>query len=359
MTSTLDARRTAPYDPRMYAVQKTRFLPLILLVLFCAAPSVWSDEAAWTARLELQGAYYPPNTEAYGITTGFAPIDTTLYSAGPGQRVLGAGWGAAQAKAIISEEVVIPFLRGGGALLEGNNVTVRFSGELSPVSVNAVVQASITPVAFFQLAAGAAVGTGWSVLGFVGLALNPPSNTEQLQEIPFGGLVWRTWASATLQFDLAAVLPGAWNHVVAVASPMLQYWACSAAGDREAWLWEADFGYDFNGWKLKGTYFLGYQMPLVLNTVGVLLETEQWLGAPAGYGTIASGSWGSDFVSLNFGPVFNFTLGEKSTLAVLVQFKTAQKWTDATTMIRYFENRVYDSAYLYFNRVALDYVLAF
>jgi hypothetical protein len=100
-------------------------------------------------------------------------------------------------------------------------------------------------------------------------------------------------------------------------------------------------------------------MPLVLNTAGMLLETEQWLGDVAAYGTMADGKWGSDFVSLNFGPLFNFTLGEKSTLAVLVQFKTAQKWTDATTQLRYFENRVFESVYLYFNRVAFSYSLSF
>jgi hypothetical protein len=337
-------------------------MPLLAIaaVLLFPAPSLSADEVTWAAKLELQGAYYPPNTEAYGITTGFSPIDTTVYPAGAAQRVLGTGWGSAKAKAILSEEIAFPFLRADGSLFDGNNVTVTVSGELSPVSVNAVAEASLTPIAFLKLGLGAAVGTGWSI-GFVGLALNPSSDAQALQEIPLGGAVWRAWGTATLQFDLAALLPGDWNHVVAVASPTLQYWACTAAAEGEAWLWEADDGYDFNGWKLKGTYFLGYQMPLVLNTVGVLVETEQWLGAVAASSTIASGGWGSDFVSLNVGPLFNFSLGKKSRIAVIVQFMTAQKWTDATTQNRYFGNRVVDPdhpVYLYFNWVAFNYSLS-
>jgi hypothetical protein len=329
----------------------------VIAVILCPAPSLSAEGIAWATKCQLQGAYYPPNTEAYGITTGFSPIDTTVYAAGAGQRVLGTGWGSAKAKAILSEEVAIPFLRGDGPLFDGNNLTFTASGELSPVSVNAVAGASFTPIAFLKLEAGAAVGTGWSI-GFIGLALNPPSDTQPLREIPFGGAVWRAWGSATLQFDLAALLPGEWNHVVAVASPLLQYWACTAAGDGEAWMWEADDGYDFNGWKLEGTCFLGYRMPLVLNTVGFLLETEQWLGPVASSSPMASGGWGSDFVSLNFGPLFNFSLGKKSSIAVLVQFMTAQRWTDATTQNRYFGNRQVDQGhpvYLYFNRVVFNY----
>jgi hypothetical protein len=324
-------------------------------VLALAAAALGAQEPTLSTRVELQGAYYPPNTEAYQ-TTGFAPIDTTVHPAGANQRVLGTGWGGAEAKAILSEELVLPLLRGEGALLSGNNLTLRASGELSPVSVNAVVQATLTPIAVLKLSLGAAAGTGWSV-GFVGLALNPADNAQPLAQVPFGGVVWRTWASGTFQFDTAALVPGEWNHVVMVASPMLEYRAFTGAADGQAWLWEADKGYDFNGFKLKGAYFLGYQMPIVLGTAGMLLETEQWLFDVAARSPMAAGGWGSDFVILNFGPVLSFTLGNASSLAVLIQFKTAQKWTDATTRIRYFENRVYESWYLYFNRVAFSWTL--
>jgi hypothetical protein len=333
-------------------------LAAALAAALLSAAALGAQGVSASGKLELQGAYYPPNTEALG-TTGFAPVDVTVFPGGDpsvtGLRTLGTGWGGAEAKAILSEEIVIPFLRGEGALFSGNNVALRFSGELSPVSLNAVAQATLTPIALLKLAAGAAAGTGWSV-GFVGLALNPASNFLPLQEIPFGGMVWRTWVSGTLQFDLAAVLPGEWNHLVAVASPMLEYRANTAAADGVAWMWEADKGYDFNGLKLKGTFFLGYQMPLSLNTVGFLLETEAWLPPVSAYSP-APGGWGSDFVWLNFGPVFNFTLGERSALAVLVQFKTAPKWTDTSAQNRYFGTRDFDSPYLYFNRVALSYTL--
>ena len=322
--------------------------------LFSALPA-FSAEAEVATSLELLGAYYPPNLGGYGIS-GFAPVD---FSQVPGnlllgERDLGSGWGGAEAKAVLSRSWTIPALRGEGAFTSGNSLELKAQAEFSPVSLNAAFSATLTPVAFLKLTGGAAVGTGWNV-GFLGLCLNPPSDTQDYVQQSFGGAVWRAWGSGTFQFDLAALLPGDWNHVVLVASPSVEYKAYTGAASGQAWLWEADQGMNFNGAKLKATYFLGYQMPLVLDTVGFLLETEEWIGEVRDYSFMAStGGWGSDFVALNFGPLLNFRLGDKASLAVLVQFKTARKWTDLTTRKRYFGNRDYEGSYLYFNRVALN-----
>jgi hypothetical protein len=72
---------------------------------------------------------------------------------------------------------------------------------------------------------------------------------------------------------------------------------------------------------------------------------------------MSSGGWGSDFTYLTFGPLFDFILGEKSSVAIVPQFKTGIAWTGDTAMANYFEDRVFKGAYLYFYRVAFDYSL--
>jgi hypothetical protein len=330
----------------------------LLVALFAAlALAAYADEGIETkTSINAVGAYYPANLAGYG-STGFAPPDYSTVPGGAGQRDLGSSWGGAEAKASISRSWTIPALRGEGALMSGNNLALDATGEISPVSLNAVFSATLTPIAFLQFYAGAGIGTGWS-LGFRGLALNPADDNQEFEDKPFGGAVWRAWCGGTFQFDFAALVPGEWNHVVILASPSVEYKAYTGAGADQAWLWEADSGMNFNGLKFKASYFLGYQMPIMVNTIGFLAETEEWLDPVRNRATMASaGGWGSDFLSLNFGPLANLSLGEGSSLAVLVQFKTARDWSDATTRNRYFENRDYEGGYLYFNRIAFSYTL--
>jgi hypothetical protein len=307
--------------------------------------------------LSIQGYYEPPNHVAYG-TSGFAPVAFGLAEAsGPGERDLGSTWGAAGIKGIVTQRLVIPVLRGEGDFFKDNYLSLEGSGELSPVSINASFEATLVPIAFLKISVGAEAGTGWD-MGFIGLGVNPADDTQDIEKKSFQGVVWRTWATGTFQFDLAALLPGKWNHVVAVVAPTVEYKAFTGADDDTAWLWEADDGMNFNGFKLKGSYFIGYRMPLALDTVGLLMETEEWLASVRNRSPQDSaGGWGSDFTFLDFGPVLNFALGDKSSIAILLLFKNGIKWTDATTKRRYFENREFEESYLYFGRLAVSYSL--
>jgi hypothetical protein len=191
----------------------------------------------------------------------------------------------------------------------------------------------------------------------MGLGIN---NAGVKEARNFGGVVYRAWVSGTFQFDLAALFPGGWNHVVVLASPKIQYQAFSGASADQAWVWEADSGMNYNGVKLTGSYLLGYQMPLVLDLAGFLLQTECYLGAVRERAP-SDGSkamkWGSDFNYLTFGPLFDFRIDDRSTIAILPQFKTGIKWTGASAMDKDFTARDYQEPYLYFYRLAFDYSL--
>jgi hypothetical protein len=331
-----------------------RMLSLAGAFLACSVimPLVAEGSSSVTS-IELQADYIFPNHEATD-TSGFAPVaygdvgGTVLQP-----RKVGSSWGGGELKGTIDHKLVFPFLVGNNPLTGGNNVSFDFIGEFSPVSANANFKAAITPIAFLRFEAGVGAGTGWDI-GFIGLAVN---NNGKMEPQSFGGVVYRAWLAGTFQFDLAAVIPGEWNHVVLLASPKVQYQAYSTAGSDQAWLWEADQGMNFNGFKLTGNYLLGYQMPIALDLVGFLLQPEGWLGTVREKSTIASNGWGSDFTYLTFGPLFDFKIDDRSSVAILPQFKTGIKWTDATAWRLYFGDRSYASPYTYFYRVAFDFTL--
>jgi hypothetical protein len=326
-------------------------------ILAALAAAGFAEGARSETSLEIQADYGFPNHEAVDAS-GLVPIAYGVSAgAGAGQRDVGSAIGYPEAKAMLSRSFAFPLLAGEGALTRGNNLALDFSGELSPVSLNANFKATLTPIAFLKLAAGLGVGTGWDI-GFVGLGINDP--VSGIEARSFDGIVYRAWASGTFQFDLAAVAPGDWNHVVVLASPRVEYKAYSKASADQAWIWEADKGMNFNGLKLTGNYLLGYQMPIALDLAGILLQTEGWLGSVRDRAP-SDGSrplkWGSDFTYLVFGPLLDFNLGAGGSLAVLPQFKTGIKWTDSTARLSYFEDRDYEGSYFYFYRIAFDYTL--
>lgn len=330
---------------------------LITITLFSA---IAEDEMKSATQLDVALAYYIDDNMGYEVPDGgFTPITytpVTGLSADPGDagRDLGSGWGGAELEAVLSQTLTMPFLVGDSPLMEGNNAAFKFSFALSPVSAELGAEAAVTPIAFLNFAAGLKVGTGWNAVVFNGLGLNTDGSGTPLTD-SFPGAVLKVWGAGTFQFDLAALMPGDWNHVVLIASPKIEYQLFSAAGTGDAWQYKADAGMNFNGFRLYGTYFLGYQMPLVLDTVGILLETNQNLWDTADLSKFTNGGWGSDFLQLTFGPLFNFKLAETSSLAVLCQFITERNYTQSTIGNKYYANRVQDGSYIDFYRLAFSY----
>lgn len=339
-----------------------RAASLASVFALAAVPAFAADPAAPVMALNVQAAYYVPNLGGYGAD-GFAPPEYRVVEGNdaPGAlRSLGSTWGAAEAKAALSVSSRVPFMVGEGPLFSGNSIRAKFSCELSPVSVNGVAQASFVPIAFLSFDAGAGIGTGWTAGPFRGLGINPAGNAASDVDLkPFGGAVWRAWGSGTFQFDVAALAPGDWNHLVVLATAKAEHEAFTGAGADEAWLWEADAADNFNGTKFYSSFVLAYLMPLKLDTIGLVLDSEEWLGDVRGRSTMASGGWGSDFRIWQLGSLMNFKLSKKDSLAVLCQFKLKPDWSEATTRNRDFRTRAYEDAYWCFHRVALSYTHTF
>lgn len=330
------------------------FAPRAFALLLALAPAVTAS--ALEAGLNLALAYYPPTLGGYR-TEDFAPPDFTVLKGGLGERDLGGVWGAAEAKATLSVADSVPLFAGAGPLFSANKLSGRFDLELSPVSANALGRLALTPIAFLVFEAGAGVGTGWTAGPFRGLGINPPasSGAEDIDLTPFGGVVWRAWGAGTFQFDLAAVFPGAWNHVVVLATAKVEHEAYTGAGTHDAWLWEADAADNFNGAKLYMTGVLAYRLPLPIDTVGFMAETEERIDAVRSRSPVDSGGWGSDFRIWKIAALANFAFGPRSSLAVLAQFRLESDWTDETTRLRDFRERVYEGPSWSFYRLALSY----
>ncbi|MDR2111342.1 MAG: hypothetical protein LBP32_08560 [Spirochaetaceae bacterium] len=71
-----------------------------------------------------------------------------------------------EAKLSVIQGFTFPLLRGENPLTAGNNIKTTLSAEVSPISLNGLAEAVWTPIAFFQLAAGGRIGSGWNITLF-------------------------------------------------------------------------------------------------------------------------------------------------------------------------------------------------
>ncbi len=349
-----------------------RLLTIGAFVVFITVSGVtsFSQDNSTTAKADIiksltlgfQGGYLFGNQAGYGIDGGFAPISYDVVTGLPHRsddpgRDIGTTWGGAQAKVLLAYSIKQPFMVGNGPLFSTNNIEYGVGVDLSPVSTNLLAHVTLTPLALLKFSVGGSLGTGWYFL-FNGLGRNlSGSDYAAPQREPFSGAVYSLWSSLTLQFDFGAVFPGKWNHVVMAFVPKVEYKAFSGADADTPWQYEADSGENFNGLKLYTTTFLGYQMPLVVDTVGLLVGTEQYIDSNKDRSPVASGGWGSDFVFVTFGPLANIRLNKKSSLTVLLQFKNGRDYTDDTIGNRFFEYRSYQYTYYYLYRLAFSYSL--
>jgi|GEM_PF-1965366 len=305
-------------------------------------------------------AYYPGDQKGYGVSDGaFAPIsyDVIEGSGATGERDLGSSVGGVELKGYYTHRWIIPALRwSSGALAGGNNVTVQSTTGLSPISVTQQLRLTVTPVALFQVTGGATAGTGWNAQIFDGLGSVDPV-TGEVDDASFEGVVFQAFAGATVQFDLAAVVPGEWNHVVAVWSPEWTFQSLSGIGENDAWSFEADGGDNYRGWTQENTLFLGYQPPdMALKTTGLLLETKKMVGASVDRGeALAPVDWDPGFRSVQLAVVLNFGFGEGHSLTVLPQLSRERLATDETIFNAAVQSRETVGAYQDFYRVAVSY----
>lgn len=217
-----------------------------------------------------------------------------------------------------SATYALPTPLGEHFLLKGAEVEFTGSFEVSPLSIRPELKAEFTPVPFLVFGAGGSIGTGWNPLGFDGMSVYNSAKAEYEALTPFAHYYYELWASATFQFDLGAVVPGDWSHVVMLASYQWIYKAITGVEDGEIWEWQVVPG-DANGWQYYVTGVLGYKMPLVLSMVGFMGEFYGHYDR-ADYAKRYR-AFDGEFMWIDLSLLLEFKLNEKNTLKTLFTFE--------------------------------------
>jgi hypothetical protein len=237
-----------------------------------------------------------------------------------------------EAKIRFSQSFIFPFLQGSGPLTENNNITALLVADATPVSINAIGEILWTPAAFFQLAGGGKAGSGWNMPLGKGVGINAPEKGQAPPGSPrkakitgnaFEGLIWSAWGAGILQFDLGAVMPGDWTHVLFQTRQEFRYGAYTLAGPGDSWVFENDDGENRNGWNYYASYVLGYSMPRspVLNTIAFMAEIHKNL-----YHTPGGDVWGDSLGYWIFSGLLNFAFHPRFGAALAIQMHSRRNY---------------------------------
>jgi hypothetical protein len=316
----------------VYMSSKKRVMSLALFLLIFAVPS-----RAVSDSFEEESAEQP----AAGISSDRA-INLTVSS-------------LPEAKIGFTQGFTFPFLRGESFLTADNNIRTTLTAEVSPISADGIVEGILTPIAFLQVAAGFRIGTGWNIKLFggdlygIGINRAGAGGKAETAGSAFDGVQWKAHFGGALQFDMAAVFPGDWNHIIFRSYHEINYKGYSAASKNDSWFIENDEGENRNGFTYYGNFLVGYQMPLFFNMAAILVEMNKSL-----YNTPNRDIWGEDLVLWTFSAIFNFTVTDWLGAALIPQFRTVRNYTDPETL--FYQNRNLDKANplrLEFYRVAV------
>jgi hypothetical protein len=247
-----------------------------------------------------------------------------------------------EAKAEIGYTVKFPFLQGEGPLFSGNNIKVKGILGVTPITASLTVEGVITPIAVLELSVGGALGTGWNfdLMGLEGLRKWDGTTSPAVSDT-MHGMYYKAKGGAALQFDTAAIWPGDWTSVVLRTYHEINYQGyTNFSGTVGGWEFETA-GLHQNGINYKGEYLVGYQMPLVVDTVAIMLETY--------LDNIGTNLQLPQMV-FDLGLVANFGFSDRLNLTIIPQMTT--KVTDPDT-------RVMSEDTIKFKRVAamLNYAL--
>jgi len=262
-----------------------------------------------------------------------------------------------EAQAAINYSVTVPILRGSNFLTRGNNLKTSVFYNITPVSMNAGLDLILTPIAFAQIKAGASLGTGWNFPA-VNLAphawgINQPQvdGTGLIDGKPFEAVISEFYGGAVLQFDVGAVVPGDWTHLLIQVYQGLSYRANNLAGPNDSWSHENDGGENRNATHYYGSYVLGYQFPAVpiLDTAALMAEMDYHF-----YDTPGRSIFGDDRPLWTFSFLVNAAFTKQFSAALAAQFRLDRNFIGGTEKL-FYQNRILDqnNPYaLHFYRVA-------
>ncbi len=254
----------------------------------------------------------------------------------------------------VTESFKIPVMQFDNPVTKNNNITFKLGAALSPITMEGSFNIAWTPIAFLELYTGASIGSGWSIKDKYGLALNTDAGKKAVAEpLNFTRAFYSVNFGGALQFDLGAVVPHKWAHLMFRIDQYGLYKGITHTDKYTSWIWQSDAGENRNGLRYKASYVLGYQMPTYLNFIGMQVETEKTFFAVQN--NLDKSTWGEDRFKVTFGPLLNFEITKQMTLLLMAQWQTRHPYLSASDEI-YYQKHLIDTSEpetIIFKRVAL------
>ena len=248
-----------------------------------------------------------------------------------------------QALVGVTQSFKVPLMQFDNPLTKDNNINFKIGAELSPISFEGKFSITWTPIAFLEFYTESRVGSGWKLTNeLLGTAINEDKGGKT-NKIPinFSKAVYSFTLGGTFQFDLGAVIPHDWSHVIFKTDQYALYKAMSGVNSETSWLYQADSGENRNGWRYMSSYVIGYKMPLFLDLIAMKIDVEKKLFAsPKG---LDNKVWGEDLFLTTFGPIINFNIKKDYNIMLLVQWYTYPVYKN-DDKYAFYQTKVLDTA---------------
>ena len=241
------------------------------------------------------------------------------------------GSSAPEVKVEAGAALKIPMLQGSGLLTSGNNLKVKGRVGVSPVSSTLSLEGVLTPLAVAEVSLGGTLGIGWDLTDSLkGLQFVSSANDTLVYESEsVSGVYLKGKAGVALQFDTAALFSSKWASVFARVYQEVSYQSYTNVEAEDAWNFEMG-GYKGDGWFYHGEYIVGYNMPIVLDKVALMVETD-------------INNFSDDMkteVLITLSPLLNFNVLKGLNITGLVQFTNKADFDKDSTKVEVADSRI-------------------
>lgn len=315
---------------------------ILIAVSVLAAGILFAQEnSPWSFSAVTDFAWYPKSAYVAADASHFAPI-TGAYS-------------GLQARTTLNASYEIPVLQSDSPFFSGNNITLTGSFEITPISLMPKLSVSFTPIAFLNFSAGADAGSGWDLISMQGIAQYNASTKAYDDLSPFSSWYLKGYANGTFMFDVAALWPGDWHHIVTVATYEVQYVTLTNTTST-CWEWQTSKNFA-NGLQFYQSYVLGYQMPTIVSIVGIRAELAGHYTA-SDYGKYAE-TYDGDFMTVDVSPLMQLKFSKHDSMYIMGNFETRRSFAQSHTTSDEELSLTCTGSEWFFNRVAFSWTHTF
>lgn len=214
---------------------------------------------------------------------------------------------------------------GTNPLLQYANIKLDLGFEATLIDAGPMISISFMPHPLLILSAGGMFCAGWSLGPIDSISVLNKETKGWNGLKPFVNNYYDFWASATLQFDTGAIIPGEWSHVIMSASYKVIYKGMTGMTKGDIWSWQGEPNYT-NGFQYYQSYMLGYHFPTGPNFLGVISNLYGFYDNSIFGNEFAN--YKADFMKIDIDPVIEFLIGDHTTLDFLFDFSSRRSFAE-------------------------------